>query len=253
VVRRLGPHPVLALDQRGHGRSEKTPIDHWRVFGEDVAAFLEARAGESFVGVGHSMGGHALVDAAAACPGRFERLVLIDPVISAPHAYAGGGWSVATLEGEPHPTAKRKRTFASPREMFERFRDRRPYSLFDPEALWAYCEHGLLPRSDGPGFELACPPEIEASIYQASRSNGGVIDNARRVSAPTLVVRAKAPPPERALMDFESSPTWPDLASVFPRGRDLFLPEWTHFVPMQAPEMVAKWIRDEEAAAGRAE
>jgi len=34
------------------------------------------------VGVGHSMGGHALVDAAAAEPARFVRLVLIDPVIA---------------------------------------------------------------------------------------------------------------------------------------------------------------------------
>lgn len=249
VVSRLGAHHVIALDQRGHGRSEKPPITHWRVFGEDVAAFAQAHPGETFVAVGHSMGGHALVDAAAARPERFARLVLIDPVIGDPATYGpGGGWRAELAPGELHPTAKRKRHFASPREMFERFRDRRPYALFSAEALWAYCEHGLLARSDGPGFELACPPEIEASIYMASRTNAGVIDNARRVAAPTLVVRAKAPPPDRTLMDFESSPTWPGLAASMPRGRDLHLPEWTHFLPMQAPELVAKWLEAELAA-----
>jgi lipase len=252
IVRRLGPRHVLALDQRGHGRSEKTPIAHWRVFGEDVAAFVRARAGEAFVGVGHSMGGHALVDAAAACPQPFRRLVLIDPVIADPASYAGGGWRIETPPGEPHPTAKRKRHFASAREMLERFRERRPYSLFSAEALRAYCEHGLLPRNDGPGFELACPPEIEASIYLTSRTNGGVLESARSVAAPVLVMRAKAPPPDRSLMDFESSPTWPGLASVLPRGRDLHLPEWTHFLPMQAPELVAKWLEAELAEAVRA-
>lgn len=247
VVRRLGPRHVLALDQRGHGRSERVAIGHWRVFGEDAAAFVRALGGGPVVGVGHSMGGHALVDAAAAFPEGFERLVLVDPVIAAPDSYAGGGWTVQSPRGELHPTAKRKRHFASSREMFERFCNRRPYSLFTPEALWAYCEHGLLPRSDGAGFELACPPEIEASIYLTSRTNGGVIERARSVRVPVLVVRAKAPPPDRSLMDFESSPTWPGLASVLPRGRDLFLPEWTHFLPMQSPELAARIIRAEEA------
>jgi pimeloyl-ACP methyl ester carboxylesterase len=252
IVRRLGPRHVLALDQRGHGRSERTPIAHWRVFGEDVAAFVRTRAERAFVAVGHSMGGHALVDAAAACPERFGRLVLIDPVIADPGSYAGGGWRIETAPGEPHPTARRKRHFASAREMFERFQDRRPYALFTREALWAYCEHGLVPRSDGPGFELACPPEIEASIYLTSRTNGGVIESAHAVKTPVLVVRAKAPPPERSLMDFESSPTWPGLAAALPLGRDLHLPEWTHFLPMQAPELVAKWLEAELAAAGAA-
>ena len=250
VVSRLAPVHTIAVDQRGHGRSAKPPIAHWRAFGEDVAAFVRAFPGERFVAAGHSMGGHALVDAAADAAEHFARLVLIDPVIGDPASYAPSGGSRAELApGELHPTAKRKRHFASPREMFERFRERRPYALFREDALWAYCEFGLLPRADAAGFELACPPETEANIYMASRTNAGVIASARRVAAPTLVVRAKAPPPERDLMDFESSPTWPGLAAVLPRGSDRELPEWTHFVPMQAPELIAELLERELAAA----
>ena len=110
VVRRLGDRHVIALDQRGHGRSDKTDVTHWRVFGQDLAAFVRALDLEGVVGVGHSMGGHAAVEAAAAEPTRFSRLVLVDPVIVPPDQYGEGGW---TLAGDQHPTAKRKRSPAS--------------------------------------------------------------------------------------------------------------------------------------------
>jgi len=244
VVRRLGARHAIAVDLRGHGHSEKTPITHWEVFGEDLAELVRARDLRDLVGVGHSMGGHALVDAAAACPDRFLGLVLIDPVIVAPEEYGGGGWTIQSLGGEPHPTAKRKRHFDSPQQMLERFRDRPPYAAFDPEALRAYCEHGLLPRADGPGFELACPPELEASIYMTSRTNPGVHASARALGIPVLVVRAKAPPPERSVMDFSSSPTWPGLVSELCRGREIRLADRSHFIPMEAPQLVAELILD---------
>jgi pimeloyl-ACP methyl ester carboxylesterase len=40
VIRRLGKRHVISLDQRGHGRSQKTEITHWKVFGRDLAAFV---------------------------------------------------------------------------------------------------------------------------------------------------------------------------------------------------------------------
>lgn len=252
VVRRLGARHVIAVDLRGHGRSERSAIEHWKVFGEDLAAFVRALDLRELVGVGHSMGGHALVDAAAACPDRFLGLVLIDPVIVSPEDYGGGGWTIESFGGEPHPTAKRKRYFDSPQQMLERFRDRPPYADFAAEALRAYCEHGLLPRTDAPGFELACPPELEASIYMTSRTNPGVHASARALGIPVLVVRAKAPPPERAVMDFSSSPTWPGLAKELRHGREIHLADRSHFLPMEDPGLVADLILDEARRIGAA-
>jgi hypothetical protein len=48
-------------------------------------------------------------------------------------------------------------------------------------------------------------------------------------------------------MDFASSPTWESLAAQFPRGRDVYLPELSHFMPMQDPELTARFIADEHA------
>ena len=128
-----------------------------------------------------------MVDAAAARSDRFQRLVLIDPVIASPDAYGGGGWTIA--KGQTHPTAKRKRRFASAEEMFERFVNRVPYAVFERDALAAYCTHGLLPAEEGEGLELACLPEIEASIYMTSRTNAGIHDSLRALRIPVLLLR----------------------------------------------------------------
>lgn len=256
VIARLGDRHVVAVDLRGHGRSEKSAITSWKVFGEDLAALVEALDCVDVVGVGHSMGGHALVDAAAADPTRYRSLVLIDPVIAAPDEYPAtrhaeavahpdGGWTMAESGGAPHPTARRKRFFASPEAMMERFRDRPPYRVFHPEALRSYCTYGLLPVEGGSGFELACPPDIEASIYMTSRTNGAVYDSVHALELPVLILRAKQPPEDRDMMDFSSSPTWPKLVHEFRRGREIHFAERSHFLPMEIPDRVAALILEE--------
>ncbi len=245
VVQLLGDHHVIALDQRGHGRSEGSKISHWGVFGQDIVHLIRALDLRDVLGVGHSMGGHAVVDAAAAEGDRFRSLVLIDPVIAAPEAYSGGGWAISNLGEDVHPTAKRKRRFESPEAMIERFRDRAPYRAFRPEALRAYCTFGLLPARDGDGFELACPPEIEASIYMTSRSNPAVHESAHALEIPVLILRARLPPEDRSVMDFSSSPTWPGLVGEFKNAREIHFADRSHFLPMEIPERIAELILDE--------
>ena len=242
LVGHLGDRHVISVDQRGHGRSEKLAIRHWRVMGEDVGALVRELGLRDAVGVGHSMGGHAITEAAAACPGAFQRLVLIDPVIASPGDYSRGGWQIDLHGGKTHPTAKRKNHFASVEAMIERFRERPPYSLFEPAALRDYCQYGLLPAPDGEGYVLACPPEVEASVYMSSRSNPGVYASIRALDIPVLILRAKAPGSDRDVMDFSSSPTWPRLVDEFRQGSELYLPDHTHFLPMEAPKLVAGYV-----------
>ena len=243
VIAQLGDRHVVSVDQRGHGRSQKLLIEDWSAMGRDLAELVAHLGLSGAIGVGHSMGGHAITEAAAACPGAFERLLLVDPVIASPDDYrAAGGWSVDLLNGEPHPTAKRKNRFASPDAMFERFRDRSPYSLFEPEVLRDYCEFGLLPAEDGDGYVLACPPAVEASVYMTSRTNPGVHEAVRAVDVPVAVLRARAADSRDGIMDFTTSPTWAGLAGEFRRGTDVYLPELTHFMPMQDTKRIAEYV-----------
>ncbi|MFO6446330.1 alpha/beta fold hydrolase [Erythrobacter sp. NE805] len=238
IAERFPAHPVHALDLRGHGRSGGGPIHDWRVLASDVAEFLAAEGIAGAVGIGHSMGAHTLLQVAADNAGRFARLVLFDPVILAPAFYAPGE-PLYTAEN-PHPAARRKRDFASPEAMIERFRERDPYNLFDPRVFEDYCRHGLVPAPSGEGMELACSPEDEASVYASSRSNGGILEAAKRVEIPVLVVRAL----HTTLNDFKSSPTWPELAKVLPRATDLYRPDMTHFHPFQDPADAARIIAE---------
>lgn len=233
VARRLPGRRVVAFDFRGHGRSDKPPPPYdWRWFGEDVLAVVDALSLRGAVGVGHSKGGHAVTFAAAHRPEAFAALLLIDPVILPESAYGEG-----PFPGE-HFAARRRNEWSSPEEMFERFSTREPFSRWDREVLWDYCRHGLLPNPAGTGYVLACPPAVEASIYAGSRGRN-VYPEVARVRVPVRVLRARSRGLGAVGVDMSASPTAPDLASRFALGEDVELPQYSHFLPMEAPGLVA--------------
>lgn len=240
IVEQFPEHPAYAIDLRGHGLSGGGPIDDWRLVASDVAGFLDQAGISGAIGIGHSMGAHTLLQVAADHPDAFKRLILFDPVILAPEFYAPG--APFYTADNPHPAIRRKRDFASVDAMIERFRQRDPYDLFAPRVFTDYCRYGLVPAASGEGLELACAPEVEASVYASSRSNGAVLEAASHVAIPVLVVRAK----HTDLQDFKSSPTWPELASILPQGTDLYRPDRTHFHPLEDPDdaarIIAGWI-----------
>ncbi|MGB3712615.1 MAG: alpha/beta hydrolase [Erythrobacter sp.] len=237
IIEHFPNRRVLSLDLRGHGRSEGGIIDDWRVLAQDVGAFLTQLRIRGAIGIGHSMGAHTLVQCAADLPDAFAGLVLFDPVILAPEFYAHDA-ALFTADA-PHPAIRRKRDFSSVEEMIERFGSREPYSLFEQRVFEDYCRHGLCAKDSG-GFELACSPETEASVYASSRSNETIHEAARRVEVPTLVVRAK----QTDINDFKSSPTWPELASIMPHGTDLHRPDHTHFHPFEDSSDAARIIAE---------
>lgn len=244
VVRRLPPVHVVALELRGHGRSQTVRFEGWEDFGRDLAKAAAALDLQEAVGVGHSMGAHALVAAASVEPRRFARLMLIDPPLFAPASYLNR----PPLSGDPHPAVGRKNRFESPQAMFDRLVQRLPYSTWDSEALRDYCEHGLRPAADGQGFELACEPATEGRIYDTVRRDPGVYASIRALRIPVTVVRARELDESIRPFDTLGSPTWPGLAGEFHDGRDLHLPDKTHLMPMEDPALVARLI--EAAFAG---
>ena len=178
------------------------------------------------------MGGHCLVQVAAQLTGQIGRLVLVDPVIMERETYLDPPDYSATN----HMVAKRRNSWAGPDEMFERFCDRHPYRLWDSAVLRDYCEYGLLPVGDGT-FELACPPQSEASVYATSATVDPwpLIEN---ISQPVTILRAPQIE-QKGSFDFASSPTPPSLAEKFISGTDIYIENLTHFMPMQEPGTIA--------------
>lgn len=235
IARQFPERRRIAVEVRGHGRSEKPePPYSWRDFGRDVAAVAEKLGVQGALGVGHSMGGHSTVCAAASRPETFRELLLIDPTIFPRDAYG-------TPPGDASFIRKRKNEFASAEAMIERFRDKLPFSRWNPQVLRDYCEYGILPR--GNEFVLACPPDIEASIYfQSKAPDSNIYPEIESIPLPVTVIRAGRAR-SQGVFDLTTSPTAVDLASHFAKGRDKMFEDCTHYIPQEAPARVAEEIR----------
>lgn len=246
VVAELGEgYHVYAVDMRGHGRSENTPPYVWHTFAQDVSELVESLGLEGAIGVGHSMGGHCLVQVAATHPDAFARLVLVDPVIFDPEAYNHDRYR-GFDSAEDHPVSKRRNDWRDWREMYQRFKDRGSFAVWEDAVLVDYCRYGVVQKEDG-RWELACPPLVEASIYLGNTSTN-IYAQIPGVRIPVVVLRARGrDPEEHAIMDFSRSPTWPQVAEQFEQGVDVYLPDYTHFIPMEDPPLMASYIRGDRA------
>jgi pimeloyl-ACP methyl ester carboxylesterase len=84
---------ILALDQRGHGKSQNPSLTRYlpEDYGQDIVETLTHLKFSPVLGVGHSMGVRSLVAAAHLRPELFSTLVLVDLGLS---GLAGGGLGV---------------------------------------------------------------------------------------------------------------------------------------------------------------
>lgn len=243
VVEQLPGQHVYAVDIHFHGRSSDAgAIVDWKLFSEDMCLLIEQLDLQNIVGVGHSMGGYLAAWAASVQPERFSELVLIDPVIMSPERYAELEQLTANLDVEDHPVAQRKNNWRDGDEMFQRFCDRPPFDSWNRNVLRDYCDYALLPPGEDGLRQLACNPINEATNYLNNKRNAAILDRLQRITTPVTLLRARGG--EGPIVDFSTSPTWPELASVLPDCRDIYLPDLDHFIPMRDPELVASYIRE---------
>jgi pimeloyl-ACP methyl ester carboxylesterase len=105
-----GAHRVVAVDLRGHGRSDKPQQDYTiPAFADDLAWVLRELGLERTVVVGHSMGGAVALELAAERPDLLAGVVLLDTaVLPAPNVWAGVQPVVAALKTPAYREAARR-------------------------------------------------------------------------------------------------------------------------------------------------
>lgn len=219
----------VALDERAHGDSTGGPdVDvDWRVAAHDLFTVVEAAGLQQPCGVGHSAGGAHLLMAEQDAPGTFRALYCYEPVM--PLAEASLPVSSPLSEG----ARRRKEVFASRDEALARFREKFPFSLFAPEALAAYVDHGFDDLPDGT-VRLKCRGEDEARTYE----HGSVHDALLRlgeVTCPVTIECGSAPSP----FGIEACE---EYATRLPNGRADALDGLTHFGPLEQPALIAERI-----------
>lgn len=249
---------VFAFDARGHGLT-KAPADpkrlkDWDDYREDLICFLDQlveaeqldgppdpRSGElreaRFILAGHSLGGSTSLLVAAARPDLVRALVLVEPVIL-PYAYH---WWVALtaplrLRGRTRQlvegAARRRRVFPSREEMIATYRNRGAFRTWPEEMIADYVAGGTRPRADGQ-VELACDPAWEAATFRAQAPF--IWRRIARLRCPITLIRGG------------QNSTCPEavarrLARMHPSARLVYVPEASHFLPMERPEVVQNEI-----------
>lgn len=232
MARRLADRiRCTALDLRGHGvaRTPEGLTFDWHGFGADIVAVLDAgmlpRA--PIVGVGHSMGGAALVLAAAARPEAFRGLWLFEPIVPPPGSLLSSDGPNPLADG----AARRRPRFDSVEVAIANYASKPPLNALRPDALRAYVEGGFAPDGDG-AIVLRCRPEWEAATFNMARSSGAW-EALSSIDVPVVVVVGAEQP-------FAPSAFAPAIAADAPRGRVSAHPELGHFGPLEDPDAMAE-------------
>lgn len=215
VIARLAPRfGCHALDLRGFGESDSRAGGYAvNDYADDVAASIRAANIESYVLVGHSMGGKIALALAARRPANLRALVLLAPSPPTP---------------EPIPEAERKR-------LLDTHGDRRA-----AEATFGKITAHALPA---PVFErcvddqLRCSPEAwRAWLEGGSRED--ISSDVARIDVPVLVVAGEMDDPLTADL-LRHEVVW-RIAGA----RLAVLPDVGHLLPLENPTTVADLIVD---------
>lgn len=178
----------LAIDLRAHGASRTPDVvtftDHRMV--ADLTAVCDAYELDTALAVGHSMGGGTAILTSLARPGALARLWTYEPIIF-PRDQEHPPGEVDLIQG----ARNRRSVFPSRQAAFARYSASPGMGEIDPDALWAYLEHGFVDRPDG-AVELACSPDHEADAFNGYLQKG--FERLGEVSVPVLVAYGGANP-----------------------------------------------------------
>ena len=224
----------ISLDLRGHGLSELPPGAGlaWSGMADDVLAALDSdhlRAGP-LNGVGHSMGGAALVLAAAARPGAFRSLWLYEPVIVPPteQALFGGEnpMSEAAARHARSSTRETRRTRTIDRSLHSTSCTPMPCG---PTSTAASLRPGTAPSPCG----VFPPPRRRCSVGPRPAVHGRA--SAHAIPVAVVVGRPEAMGPAAFA---------PATAAALSRGTLIERPQLGHFGPLEDPQAMAADVAD---------
>lgn len=240
VAPHLGGLPVLAIDQRGHGDSDR-PKDGYdaSACAGDLAPALDALGWSRAVLVGHSWGATVAATFAAEHPERTLALVTIDGGFTSP---ADLGADRATVRRQLEPP----RIALEPEAVEAMLREHAPGGRWSPELAAA-----VLPifavGSDGLARARLLFDDHMAIVDSLLDHDAAALF--ARVRCPTWLVSCEGGDGDWAAM---KAAALARIRDALPRARSFRWADAVHDVPLQWPALVAGLVRSaaEDAAVG---
>ncbi|MBL8537500.1 MAG: alpha/beta hydrolase [Hyphomonadaceae bacterium] len=243
---------VLALDLRGHGRTELPArlfgYASWRPHRDDVIALIERHFSAPVTLAGHSMGATVSLLIAGRRNDLVSGLALVDPVILPAAGYAMAQAPLGPLlQRHTLPIArgarKRRSRFPDRAAALEAYRGRGVFKSFSDDVLADYLADGLIDDPAG-GVKLSCTPIYEAATFAAHRHDPWTA--LRRVTDPLVLLRAE----RHSTISVASMHR---LCAIKPDARAATVEGAGHMLPMERPDRVRAAIESAAllARAGR--
>ena len=233
-------HHVVALDQRGHGLSDRPASNTGGFTFErvvaDLAAVMDALGLARPTLAGHSWGGNVVLAFAAAHPARVQGLVLVDGGFIELAAQPGRDWERVRVEMAPPDLTHL--TFA---ELLERARNGDAARYWSP-TVEATLRTSFKDAPDGriqPSLRRDDHLEILRALWEQRPPQ-----LFPQVMAPTLLVPARRPNPtgRQAEMAPIRARLVAHAAEALPNGRLLWMEDTVHDIPLQRPAELAEAI-----------
>lgn len=230
---------IIASDLRGHGRStlraEPGELRGWEQFEDDLEALIEA-LGEPALLAGHSIGATVSGMLAARRPELALGVAMAEPSFI-PFA------DVARVDEERRQglpfefelariAGKRRHRWSSRDEIHAAYRGRGMFVSWPEAWLDDYLDGGLIGQADG-SVELACAPAWEQATFSAVTTE--IWRRLTRYRGALTVVRG-------TVMSTIANPDADAFAELVPQARMFVSPGRSHFLPMEAPELVHQAI-----------
>ena len=238
----LSENKVLAMHQRPLWKdSRPEELKDWRPLSDDLIHFLDEQKIDKATAIGHSVGGIATLRAAINHPERFERIILIDPVLFMPVFIRGYRLLHALgLGPKTHPLVpaaqRRRRTFKDRETIFKGYRQKKVFRYLDDEALKAYIRG--ITCEDRDGFKLCYSPEWEIQIYVSGVWRDMELWRALpKLNVPLLIVRG-----EKTDTFFEKTAKL--AQKKLPAAQIITIPKTSHLLPLENPKAVANEIKN---------
>ena len=225
---------VFVFDLRSHGWNAVSPLrahNMPRLVDDSrcVLEVIDASFGpKPTVGVFHSISTIVALVHEHQSPA-FAGLVLFDPPINSP----GAGLDDIDAAGQrlAKRARRRRRHFDTREDLAEMLGQAPAYSLVPPETLALLAQTTLRPAAGG-GYELRCPPEHEAQLFEwyfgFSMQTPEILE---RIDIPVKAIGADP------TVRFSFLPSI-DLSTLTALDYD-FIPDMTHFLQLEAPQECA--------------